>query len=187
MIVWGDTETTGLDEKKGQLLEVALIMSDDDLKEGLSISVVCQPPSVAVAVDKQRAVSELKMDDVVREMHTKNGLLAEVATSELTLAAAEDVLCAWFKERCASPGTIPLAGSTIGFDRRWLRHHMPKLDAMFSYRSIDVSGVTEIARRWNRDIYDNRPKGNAAHRALDDARESIEYLRYYRRSGFIGS
>lgn len=85
----------------------------------------------------------------------------------------------------------PLAGSTVAFDRRWLRKHMPKLEALFSYRSIDVSSITELASRWAKQIYENRPgaektKEERAHRALDDIRESINILRYYRRVGFIG-
>ena len=81
---------------------------------------------------------------------------------------------------------VPLAGSTVGFDRRWLKRHLPSVEGLVSYRALDVSTITESAKRWAPDIYAGRPKKASAHRALADVRESIAYLSYYLDTGFLG-
>ncbi len=190
MIVWTDVETTGLFERDGHLLEVALVVTDDELVEQGHFSVVVQP--VGTKIDAMVA----NMDLVVREMHTANGLIADLrAGGGMRRYEAENHFIKWVKgpntsseQETASLGALaktPLAGSTIGFDRRWLREHMPKLEALFSYRSIDVSSITELAKRWAPAIYEGRPKAGKAHRALADVRESIAYLKYYSNVGFI--
>jgi oligoribonuclease (3'-5' exoribonuclease) len=239
MIVWTDVETTGLDEKTGDLLEVALVVTNDQLDEVAAVS------EIVVPIDRDATIA--KMDPYVREMHTRNGLIRELSNSFPRPPSAPDydrsmmerscdflinqmvevfnnqpaimtdkcVHCKfsltshrwngriesttaecptkniagqqfWFSPKFDTPiSAAPLAGSTVGFDRRWLRHHMPALEALFSYRSIDVSVLTELARRFAPSIYAARPKKSEAHRALADARESINYLRYYLKSGFI--
>ncbi len=217
MIVWVDTETTGLDPETGDLLEVALAVTDDNLVEVAATTTVVQPIT-ASGIKAWRA----RLNPVIQEMHGKNGLLDQI---EAGLGArrheAEEALMTWVKAvasgRCATcsylrrehflegqincgPVSPPpegsfkavdlkntqLAGSTVGFDRAWLRKHMPALEVLFHYRSIDVSSLTELAERWAPTVYEGRPKAGAAHRALDDVRESISYLRYYRDCGFIG-
>lgn len=180
MIAWVDVETTGLDEESGRLLEVALVATDDDLKEVACRSlVVCGPALTDVTGE---------LDDFkVFAMHHKSGLLDEVGQSTATLTHVEHELCAFVAQYVPEPGKTPLAGSTVGFDRRWLRRHMPVLESAFSYRSIDVSSITELAKRWAPAVYEGRPKAGAAHRALADVRDSIEYLRYYRRCGFLAT
>jgi len=231
MIAWADIESTGLDPEKDHLLEVALVITDDDLNETAATSVVVQPVGVL-------DVEKLDLDPKVRKMYTDNGLFAEVKTTPLHRYEGEllliDVVKEAFKNvppveidscaQCREPknkhqapeplpgfdlamkcqaegyhGSIfvaklvpavsqtPLAGSTIGFDDRFLLKHMPKLRGMFSYRSIDVSSLVELAKRWAPAIYEARPKKAAAHRALADIRESIAYLRFFRESGFVAS
>lgn len=183
MLVWCDIESTSLDERKGHLLEVAFVVTDDKLEERGSTSIVIRPVGMETGA--------VEMTLVVREMHEKSGLLADVATSSVSCNAAETILTQWLADtfgRVEDLRQIPLAGSTIDFDRRWLRHHMPKLEALFSYRSVNVSTLTELTQRWAPAVYNNRPKKDAgvAHRALEDARQSVAVLRYYRDVGFVG-
>lgn len=182
-ICWIDVETTGLDQKTEQLLEVALVVTDEKLVELGAISVV---------IDFQRPVRIDDLHPKVVEMHTKNGLFDEIASGNATpLRYAQDVLVARVKDLSERLGfklsSTPLGGSTVGFDRKWIEEHMPNLAALFHYRSIDVSTVTELASRFNPDLYARRPKGDIAHRALADVRSSIDYLRFYLDEGFIFS
>jgi len=228
MLVWTDIESNGLQEHGGHLLEVALVITDDDLNEVAAQSTPVQP--VDVLLDE---VIE-KMDPYVRDMHTKSGLFDDVRSIGMRRHEAE-IMLKQFAElhfvgvpevvthKCVTCGKneskhlpngefhsafvlcpdgksdtdrfvpmmeaaikhTPMAGSTIGSDRRWLRAHMPRLEGLFGYRSVDVSSLTELAKRWNPAVYEGRPKAAAAHRALADVRESIAYLKYYRESRFI--
>lgn len=183
MIVWTDIETTGLDEREDHLLEVALVITDDELKE-VAVTSTCVNP--ALSLWNQMVA---KLDPVVSAMHTKNGLLQLLWPKQKQ--NEEQAALIEFMVTNLPPEEIrktPLAGSTVGFDRRWLRHHMPQLEGLFSYRSIDVSALTELAKRWAPLLYENRPKVDqaVAHRALEDVRASIALLRYYRENGFIG-
>jgi oligoribonuclease len=178
MIVWCDTETTGLEEKKDLLLEVALVVTDDDLKERAAMSWI---------INHGKKSAEISMKLVVREMHERSGLLRDIDAGQgsHSAEAAAYLIEAWLQDTFGSlPDLkqIPLAGSTIGFDRKFLRQYMPGIEEFFNHRSIDVSTLTEIANRWNRPVYAHRPKQDkhVPHRALDDARNSAEYLRYYR-------
>ena len=126
-----------------------------------------------------------RMDDFVRRMHTKSGLLAEIQASVVDLAAAEARTLAYVKQHVPVPGTAPLCGNSIGVDRRFLDRYMHELDTYLHYRSIDVSSLKELCRRWYPAIYHKRPGKSETHRALDDIHESIEELRYYREHLFI--
>lgn len=182
MIVWSDVETTDLNEQKGILLEVAFVVTDDDLKERAAGTWVIDPCMKS---------ADIPMKLVVREMHEKSGLLADIdAGKGSPLDLVTRMILDWFGVTFGDTGDlykIPLAGSTISFDRRWMRHHMEPVEKLFSYRSIDVSALTEIADRWNKPVYAHRPKQDkhVPHRALDDVRNSIDYLRYYRAVGFL--
>lgn len=187
MIIWVDTETTGLDERYGHLLEVAVVVTDDDLKESARMSTLTLP--VGVSVD------DLKMDEVVRAMHTRSGLLDALRESTVRRYEAQANLHAFFQQAATLEELkkTPLAGSTIGFDRSWLHEHMPTIEGLFSYRSIDVSSINELASRWRPSIFEGRPgerdaqgKTISAHRAMPDILASIETLRYYRSVGFVG-
>ena len=120
------------------------------------------------------------MDDFVRNMHTKSGLLAEIEKSDVTVESAQARVLEYVKGHVSQPGTVPLCGNSIGVDRRFLDAYMRELDSYLHYRSVDVSSFKELCRRWNHALYRQRPGKAEHHRALDDIRESIEELRFYR-------
>ncbi len=170
-----DLEMTGLDPSVHAIVEIATLVTDDDLRivaEGPDL-VVHQPPQ-ALAV----------MPEVVRAMHTASGLLHEIERSTLTLAEAGARTLAFIKEHVPEPRTVPLAGNSIGTDRRFLAVWLPEVEGWLHYRSVDVSTVKELARRWYPDVLAAAPVKTGAHRALDDIRESVEELRYYRQTVF---
>jgi oligoribonuclease len=113
-------------------------------------------------------------------MHTKSGLLPAIEASDVTLADAGAAVSAYVRSHVPQPRTAPLCGNSIGVDRRFLDRHLPELDAYLHYRCIDVSSIKELCRRWYPAAYRRRPAKAETHRALDDVRESINELRYYR-------
>ena len=174
-IVWVDCEMTGLDIEKDEICEIAVIVTDGELKpvdEGIQI--VVKPSDSAMA----------NMGDFVRQMHTDSGLLSEIPNGN-SASAAELLVLDYLKKYITEPKTAPLAGNSIGTDRMFLIKYMPSLDAFLHYRNIDVSSLKELVRRWYPRVYFNLPKKNGAHRALADIRESIQELRYYRASVLV--
>jgi oligoribonuclease len=174
-IVWVDCEMTGLDSEKDEICEIAVIVTDGELKpvdEGIQI--VVKPSDSAMA----------NMGDFVRQMHTDSGLLSEIPNGN-SASAAELLVLDYLKKYITEPKTAPLAGNSIGTDRMFLIKYMPNLDAFLHYRNIDVSSLKELVRRWYPRVYFNLPKKNGAHRALADIRESIQELRYYRASVLV--
>jgi oligoribonuclease len=124
------------------------------------------------------------MDEVVRQMHTRSGLLDAIASSEVTLKAAADETLEFVRKHAPEARKVPLCGNSIGTDRRFLAAYMPELEEYLHYRSIDVSTIKELARRWYPEAYAGAPKKGGAHRALDDIRESVEELKYWRNTVF---
>jgi oligoribonuclease len=120
-----------------------------------------------------------RMDDFVRKMHTRSGLLPQIEASTLGLAAAGEQVLEYLSGHVAE-GEAPLCGNSIGVDRRFLDRHLPTVDQYLHYRSIDVSSFKELCRRWNPAVYKGRPAKQESHRALDDIRESLAELQYYR-------
>jgi len=170
-----DLEMTGLDPNVDTILEVATLITDDELNtvaEGPDI-VVHQPPEALA-----------KMNDVVRAMHVKSGLLAEVARSTTTLATAGAETLAFIKSHVQEPRTVPLAGNSVGVDRRFLATWLPEIDAWLHYRCVDVSSIKELVRRWYPKEFEAAPKKAGAHRSLGDIRESVAELRHYRATVF---
>src|SRR5215510_1727824 len=170
-LVWLDLEMTGLDVRRHVIVEIAALVTDGDLVElddGIDL-VVHQPPA---------ALAE--MDDYVRAMHTRSALLPAIESSTLSLADAGVQVLEYVRQHVPSAGTAPLRGNSIGVDRRFLDHQLPDLDAYLHYRSIDVSSLKELCRRWYPAVYKQRPGKAESHRALSDVRESIAELRYYR-------
>lgn len=165
---------TGLDPGLHCIVEIAGLVTDDDLQ------LVAEGPDLVVKADP---VALAAMEPVVREMHTKSGLLEAIGHSELTLAEGVAQTLAFFRAHI-EPGTVPLCGNSIGTDRRFLAAHAPELEAFFHYRSIDVSTVKELARRWYPAAVAGAPSKKGGHRALDDIRESVEELRHYRAAVF---
>jgi oligoribonuclease len=173
-LVWIDCEMTGLDLAVDELVEVAVVVTDYELKPlDPGFDIVIRPSDAAVE----------QMNDVVRQMHASSGLL-EALPSGVTLAEAEAQLLAYL-QRFTAPGQAPIAGNTIGTDRSFLVRHMPSLDAHLHYRSVDVSSIKELAKRWYPRAYYNSPTKHGGHRALADILESIRELDYYRRAIFV--
>lgn len=166
-----DLEMTGLDPARHVIVEIATLVTDDDLEivaEGPDL-VVHQPPE-ALAL----------MDPVVVEMHTRSGLIAAVQASTVTLEEAGRQTLEFLRRHVPEPRTVPLCGNSIGTDRRFLAAYLPAIEDHLHYRSVDVSTLKELCRRWYPGALDDAPAKAGAHRALDDIRESVAELRYYR-------
>jgi oligoribonuclease len=125
------------------------------------------------------------MDDFVRKMHTKSGLLEAMASSTVTLAEAGRQTLEFIKSHVPEKGTVPLCGNSIGTDRRFLDAQLPDIENWLHYRSIDVSTVKELCRRWYPAALAQAPEKGTSHRALDDIRESVAELAYYRAAIFV--
>jgi oligoribonuclease len=175
MLAWIDLEMTGLDPTRHAIVEIASLVTDDDLtliEEGPDLVVHASPDDLA------------RMDDVVRAMHTRSGLLTDIEASTLTVAEAADQTLAFFKQHIHQPRTVPLAGNSIGTDRRFLAALMPEVEDFLHYRSVDVSTIKELCRRWRPDVYKGAPTKKGGHRALQDILESVAELAYYRAAIF---
>lgn len=175
VLAWMDLEMTGLDPSVHTIVEIATLVTDDDLAivaEGPDL-VVHQPPEALAA-----------MADVVRQMHTSSGLLTEIERSTLSLASAGEQTLAFLKEHVPEARTVPLCGNSIGTDRRFLAMWLPEIEGWLHYRSVDVSTVKELARRWYPEEAASAPAKVGNHRALDDIRESVAELRHYRATVF---
>jgi oligoribonuclease len=178
-LVWIDCEMTGLDLTRDALIEVAVLVTDAELNVlGDGVDVVVAPPA-----EELPALLE-GMVEVVRDMHTSSGLLAELADG-VPLAEAEERILAYVREHVPDPGRAQLAGNTVGTDRGFLARDMPALEGHLHYRIVDVSSIKELSRRWFPRAYYNSPQKGGSHRALADIRESIAELRYYREAVFV--
>ncbi|EPD95455.1 oligoribonuclease [Streptomyces albus] len=174
-MVWIDCEMTGLSLSDDALIEVAALVTDSELNVlGDGVDIVIRPPASALEA----------MPEVVREMHTTSGLLAELDAGT-TLADAEARVLAYIREWVPEAGKAPLCGNSVSTDRGFLARDMPALEGHLHYRIVDVSSVKELARRWYPRAYYNSPEKNGNHRALADIRESIAELRYYREAVFV--
>ena len=171
-LIWVDLEMTGLDPDTHTIIEIATIVTDPQL------NVLAEGPCIAVHVPD--STLDL-MDDWCTRTHGASGLVDRIKASTIDLAEAERQTLA-FIQQYVPEGKAPLCGNSIGHDRRFLRRYMPQVDAWLHYRVIDVSSVKELARRWYPDL--SPPPKKGAHLALDDIRESIEELRYYRQAVF---
>jgi oligoribonuclease len=170
-LAWIDLEMTGLDVEQDVIVEIACVVTDTDLElldEGIQI-----------VVHQDEATLE-QMDDFVRTMHRKSGLLPEISASAIDTARAQELVLEYVRGHVPAAGGAPLCGNSIGMDRRFLARYMSDLDNYLHYRSVDVSSFKELCRRWYPAIYRKRPGKSEQHRALGDILESIEELRYYR-------
>ena len=170
-----DLEMTGLDPARHAIVEIATLVTDDEL------NVVAEGPDLVINPGTE-ALS--RMEDIVRTMHTKSGLLKAIEKSTTTLDEAGAATLAFIKEHVPAVRTVPLCGNSIGTDRRFLAIYLPEIEEWLHYRSIDVSTVKELARRWYPDAVAGAPTKAGGHRAMDDIRESVEELRYYRTTVF---
>ncbi len=171
-----DLEMTGLDPAHHVIVEIATLLTDDDL------NVVAEGPDIVVSATAPQLAL---MDGVVRSMHMRSGLLAAIKASETTLADAGAATLEFLRAHISTPGTVPLCGNSIGTDRRFLAAWLPEIDAFLHYRSVDVSTIKELARRWYPDQYKAAPRKKGSHRALGDIVESVDELRYYRGAVFV--
>jgi oligoribonuclease len=175
VLAWMDLEMTGLDPARHVIVEIATLITDDDLQ------LVAEGPDLVIGAS---AAQLAEMDDVVRSMHTSSGLLAQVEASTLTLAQAGQATLEFLRRHIAESSTVPLCGNSIGTDRRFLAAQLPDIDEFLHYRSIDVSTIKELVRRWYPEVFADAPKKVGSHRALGDITESINELRYYRQTVF---
>jgi oligoribonuclease len=176
VLVWMDLEMTGLDHTRDVIVEIATIVTDDGLE------IVAEGPDVVVHQPDDVLAT---MDPFVVEMHTRSGLLEAIKSSTTTLEEAGAQTLAFIRQHVREPRTVPLCGNSIGTDRRFLAAYLPEIEDYLHYRSIDVSSVKELVRRWYPKIRQARPQKLGAHRAPDDIRDSIEELRYYRQRVFV--
>jgi oligoribonuclease len=175
-LVWIDCEMTGLDVAIDELVEVAVVITDYDLVPvDAGMSIVIKPSAAALS----------NMGEFVTQMHTSSGLIEEIHHG-VSLADAEFAVNEYIVQYVPNPRSAPLAGNTIGTDRTFLAKYMPRVDAHLHYRSIDVSSIKELSRRWFPRVYFNAPAKDGGHRALADILESIRELEYYRKAVFIG-
>jgi oligoribonuclease len=175
MLAWIDLEMTGLDPARHTIVEIACLITDDDLQ------IVEEGPDLVVHASPEQLE---QMDDFVRTMHTRSGLLTAMEESTLTLDDAGAQTLAFLQSHIPEARKVPLAGNSIGTDRRFLAEQLPAIEDFLNYRSVDVSTIKELCRRWLPDVYKAAPTKVGGHRALQDIRESVAELAYYRATIF---
>ena len=175
MLAWMDLEMTGLDPANDTIVEIATLVTDDNLQ------VVAEGPDLVVAATPAQLA---EMSDFVRDMHTRSGLLAAIEASTISLADAGAATLEFLRQHLPPPEKVPLAGNSIGTDRRFLAAHLPEVENYFHYRSVDVSTIKELVRRWYPEALAGAPAKRTTHRAMDDIRESVAELAYYRQAVF---
>ena len=177
-LVWIDCEMTGLDLKSDKLIEIAALVTDADLNvlgEGIDVVIHAEADDLSGMVE------------VVAKMHANSGLDKEVLASDIDLATAETMVLDYIRSHVKAAKTAPLCGNSIATDRGFIARDMPTLDEYLHYRMIDVSSIKELCRRWYPRIYFGQPEKGLAHRALADIHESIQELKYYRRTAFVAA
>ena len=173
-LIWIDCEMTGLDLEKDVLVEIAVLVTDSELNvigEGIDLVIAATPEQLA------------GMNEFVTQMHTNSGLITEIPNG-ISVSAAEDAIIKYLASASTVAGKSPLAGNSVSVDRSFIARDMPRLNDYLHYRTIDVSSVKELARRWNAKVYFNSPAKTGNHRALGDIQDSIAELAHYR-SNFL--
>ena len=174
-LIWIDCEMTGLDLEKDVLVEIAVLVTDSELNvigEGIDLVIAATPEQLA------------GMNEFVTQMHTNSGLITEIPTG-ISVSAAEDEIIKYLESASTVAGKSPLAGNSVSVDRSFIARDMPRLNDYLHYRTIDVSSVKELARRWNAKVYFNSPAKTGNHRALGDIQDSIAELAHYRANFLI--
>jgi oligoribonuclease len=170
LIVWVDCEMTGLSLEKDELIEIAVIVTDGQLNEmDQGLDLIIKP--------SQKSLDG--MIEIVKEMHTASGLLAELDQGT-DLKTAEAEVLKYVKQHVSEERKAPLAGSSVYVDRGFIARDLPSFDAHLHYRLIDVSSIKELTKRWYPKVYFAAPEKTGNHRALADIKESIAELRYFR-------
>ena len=174
-LIWIDCEMTGLSLDKDVLVEIAVLVTDSELNligEGVDLVIKAAPEQLA------------GMNEFVTQMHAASGLITEIPNG-VTAEQAEDAILAYLESAGTLAGKSPLAGNSVSVDRNFIARDMPRLNEYLHYRTVDVSSIKELARRWYPKIYFAAPAKTGNHRALGDIQDSIEELKYYRSSIFI--
>ncbi len=176
VLVWMDLEMTGLEPSRHVIVEIATLVTDDDL------NIIAEGPDLVIHQDEEALA---QMDPVVVEMHTKSGLLDGIRASTISLAEAGAQTLEFIKSQVTEARKVPLCGNSIGMDRRFLAAYLPEIEEYLHYRSVDVSSIKELVKRWYPALNSSRPRKTGAHRALDDIVESIAEMKYYREHVFV--
>jgi oligoribonuclease len=174
-LIWIDCEMTGLSLESDVLVEIAVLVTDSELNligEGIDLVIKATPEQL------------VGMNEFVTQMHTSSGLITQIPNG-ITVEAAEDAILAYLESTGTAPGKSPLAGNSVSVDRNFIARDMPRLTEYLHYRTVDVSSIKELARRWFPKIYFAAPAKTGNHRALGDIQDSIEELKYYRTAIFI--
>jgi len=169
-----DLEMTGLDPKQHVIVEIATLINHGHL------NIVAEGPELVIHATEDQLS---KMEQVVVDMHTKSGLLDQIRASTVTLEEAGAQTLAFLAEHLPE-GKVPLCGNSIGMDRRFLTEYLPEIENYLHYRSVDVSTIKELARRWQPEVLQSAPRKDVSHRALDDIKESVAELAHYRSTMF---
>jgi oligoribonuclease len=175
VLAWIDLEMTGLEPSRHVIVEIASLVTDDDL------TIVAEGPDLVVHATPEQLA---EMDDFVTAMHTRSGLLGEITASTLSLEDAGAQTLEFLKLHIPDARSVPLAGNSIGTDRRFLASALPEIEEYLHYRSVDVSTVKELGRRWYPEVCKEAPEKKGGHRALQDIRESVAELAFYRAAIF---
>jgi oligoribonuclease len=173
-LIWIDCEMTGLSLENDFLVEIAVLVTDSDLNlVGAGVDVVIHADPAQLAT----------MNDFVRQMHTTSGLINEIPLG-ISVSAAEDLILTYLQGSGTQLGKSPLAGNSVSVDRAFIARDMPRLHEYLHYRTVDVSSIKELARRWHPRVYFNAPAKTGNHRALGDIQDSVNELKYYREAVF---
>ncbi len=176
-LIWIDCEMTGLSLQTDVLVEIAVLVTDADLNligEGVDVVIRAEAEHLA------------GMNEFVTQMHTTSGLISEIPNG-ITASAAEELILSYLESSGIRSGKSPLAGNSVSVDRSFIARDMPRLTEFLHYRTVDVSSIKELARRWHPRVYYNAPAKSGNHRALGDIKDSINELRYYRETIFLPS
>jgi oligoribonuclease len=175
VLVWLDMEMTGLDPDRERIIEIAMIITDGKLAE------LASGPELVIHQSDELLAA---MDDWNKKHHGASGLIERVRIATVTESDAEAQMIAFINAHVPAKERPVLAGNSIHQDRRFIRRYMPLLEKRLHYRMVDVSTVKELARRWYPEIIAKQPPKKETHRALDDIRESIDELRFYKQRVF---
>lgn len=173
-LVWIDAEMTGLNPETDALIEVAVVITDGDLR-------IVDPGIDVLIKPSQEALDG--MSDFVRQMHTSSGLLDELADG-ISMEEAQRQVMDYIRRFVPMPKKALLAGNSVGTDKAFLVVNMPEVIEHLHYRLVDVSSIKELAKRWHPKAFEESPEKHGGHRALGDIRDSIQELEYYRRALF---
>ena len=174
-LVWVDCEMTGLDTEKDVLVEIAVLVTDSELNivgEGVDVVIKASADQIA------------GMNEFVTKMHTDSGLITEIPKG-LPVSEAEELILKYLDSAGVTPGKSPIAGNSVYVDRIFINRDMPKLSEYLHYRTVDVSSIKELTRRWFPKVYFNSPAKTGNHRALGDIKDSISELAFYRKTVFV--